>query len=82
MHYKAADPDVRKAMSQLAKSEYAYTGFITYLMKERDSLQSQYERAKEALVLTGDNRPAALQLRGQLMQLTAVIQFLTDARTI
>lgn len=79
---KVVDKDLQEAVLTLARQESAFATFVSALEKDLSFLEQQYERAKEELVLSGDNRHVALMLKGRITQLSNLIDFLTSSRKV
>ena len=71
-----------EAIAELARLERPFDVLIKTLEKDLETLTTHYEQAKEALVVSDENRVVALQLKDRVTQLTNTIDFLNKVRTI
>lgn len=74
MKFEKLTPQQQEALSYLAKNEAAYREVVALLDSGLTEVKRNYETAKETLVVSGENRPICLQLRGSMAAFEAVIE--------
>lgn len=64
----------RRALEALERQPALIADIVDMMRAQLEVLDTQYEMVKEGLVLSGDNRPAALILHGQRKQARVTIE--------